>query len=414
MKRSIAVLVVILLAWGPLMAATWVGRLMGKVVDPEGNPLEGVAITVSSPDIEGFGDSDTTDKRGRFRVDFPRQSVAYKLVFEKEGLQTYHHWLDWKIAGTASETFTMNPVDALMEQAPQASQENSAIQAFNAGVAAYGARDLEKAGNLFAEALKYNPDLHQAWTAIAMVRQDQGQHQEAADAAENAIRLGSEDPVVFRTRWSAYRDLGDDAKAAEALAAFNDPVLRNDEAKKLHNQAIALKKAGDLEGAFADFRQSTVLDPTLKPAWFGMATSGLQLGHYAAAADAAEAILALDPGNEQAIRLRYNACLELEDYARLFDAMVGLYAVEPDIGEQGMVSIAYADYDAGNKELAVERFSKVLELIPDQPRAHYYLGLMKLETGASQEAKSHLERVLQLMPDTRESAVAAELLKTMN
>ena len=42
-----------------------------------------------------------------------------------------------------------------------------------------------------------------------------------------------------------------------------------------------------------------------------MPDAALKAGQYADAATAAEAILKNDPKNEQALRLRYNACLKL-------------------------------------------------------------------------------------------------------
>ena len=413
MKKLIAALFVLVLACSPLMAASWVGKLTGKVLDPDGNPVEGVTISVTSPNIPEFGDSDSSDKRGRFRLEFPRKGVAYDLVFEKEGFTTYRHRLNWNVEGAVSEEFTLEPGAALAGGPPPASLSNDAIQAYNDGVKAYTDGDWELAGTKFALAIEHDPKLHQAWTALAMTRQNQDRFQESAEAAETAIGLGSTDPLVFRTRWEAYRDLGDEEKAAEALASFQDATLRTEEAKKLHNQAIGLRDEGDMEGAFEAFREAASLDPALKPALLGVATAGVELGRMAEVADAAEALLAIDPGNEHGIRLRYNACLELGDDARLFDAMLGLVAVEPEAAKKGMLSVAFDSYDSGKMELAETRFDKLLELDPDQPLAHYYLGLVKMSIRTPAEAKPHLERVLQLLPDSRESAVAAELLKSM-
>ena len=413
MNKPVAALFVLILACSAVVAATWTGRLTGTVLDPEGNPLQGVTVTATCGDIKEYGDSATTDKRGRFRVEFPKKGFSYDLLFEKEGFGTYRHRLNWNIEGTASESFTLQPGDSLPSGPPPASLSNNAIQAFNDGVKAYEARDWEQAGEQFALSVEHDENLHQGWTALAMVRQNQERFQDSAAAAETAIRVGSTDPLVFRTRWEAYRDLGDDVKASEALESFQDATLRTEEAIKLHNQAIALRDAGDMEGAFGAFREATSLDPALKPAWLGAATAGVELGRTADVADAAEALLALEPGNEHGIRLRYNACLELGDDARLFDAMIGLLAVEPEAAKTGMLSVAFDSYDKEDMELAETRFEKLLEFDPDQPLAHYYLGLVKMNTGAVAEAKPHLERVLQLMPDTLEWSIAAELLKSM-
>ncbi len=87
----------------------------------------------------------------------------------------------------------------------------------------------------------------------------------------------------------------------------------------------------------------------------------------AEAAGAAESVLKTDPGNQQAIRLRYNACLALGDADRLFDALVGLTAVEPVVASKGLLKLAFDAYDANDTVRAKRRFLKVLEFEPNQP-----------------------------------------------
>lgn len=82
-----------------------------------------------------------------------------------------------------------------------------------------------------------------------------------------------------------------------------------------------------------------------------------------------------DPKNEAAIRVRYNACLSLGDKAR---------------------------------------FGKVLQVDPNYPQAYFYLGVINVGQGATAEAKSRIERFLQLAPKDPEADSAREMLKYLS
>ena len=127
----------------------------------------------------------------------------------------------------------------------------------------------------------------------------------------------------------------------------------------------------------------------------GLATAALKIGKPLEAATAAETILKTDPKNEKAIRIRYNACLALGDKARLADALVGLAAFEPVMA------------------LAKERIGKVLQVDPNYPQAYYYLAVINLNQDASAEAKSNLERFLQLAPNDPNANSARQMLKEL-
>ena len=391
------------------------GRLLGKVVDPEGKPIQGVVVTATSPQVLSFKEVRTTDKKGAFIVDFPSLDVTYHYRFEKAAYQSLEANQDWHRAGTQSFQWTMYPgtTEAVVGGAPPASSSEPAVLAYNGGVTAVKAKDYPTAEAKFKEAVGHDPKLLQAWVALSSLQVQMGHNQQAAEAAEKAIALGSQDEAVLTSRWQAYRNLKDDAKAAAALKDLEKVGRRTEEAKKFHNDAVALAKAGDNAGAFAKFQEALNVDPTLQASLLGLATAGSKIGRNAEAATAAEDVLKTDPRNERAIRLRYNACLSLGDKERLIDALVGLSAVEPAVATNGLLKLAFEAYDANDKVKTKERFLKVLEVDPNQPLAHYYLALNYLNEGDTGEARSHLERVLVLAPNGPEAKTAREMLKQL-
>ena len=413
-QRTLAWLLILVWIIPGLALAQPIGRLLGRVVDPEGKPIPGVVVTATSPQLPKFREVRTTDKKGGFTIDFREVDVTYQYRFEKDGYQTLQAQQEWHLEGTQRYQWTMHQgTTAAVGSLPPASTSEPAILAFNAGVAALKARDYATAEAKFKESAGHDPKLLQAWAALSAVQVQTGHNQEAAEAAEKAMALGSTDEAVLTARWQAYRNLKDEAKAAAALKDLEKVGRRAEEAKKIHNEAVALVKAGDNAGAFAKFQEALIVDPNLQVSLLGLATAGLKIGRHAEAATAAEAVLKADPKNEAALRLRYNACLGLEDPERLAASLVGLSSVEPAIARNGLLKLAFEAYDVNDTVRAKERFLKVLEVDPNQPLAHYYLAMVYVNEGASKEAISHLERFLALAPNTKEAETAREMLKQL-
>jgi Tfp pilus assembly protein PilF len=411
-QRTIVWLLIVILAVPGLVSARRKGRLVGRTVDPEGNPIAGVTVTATSPNIESFWEVETTDKKGVFKVDFEEVGVVYKYKFEKAGYQTLEAEQSWSLEGTKRHDFMMYPGEASMGAAgPPTSTSSAAIQAFNNGVAAFEAQDYATAAAKFEEAVGHDPELRQGWGALSVVLLEQGQHQEAAEAAERAIALGSTDVMVLRSRWEAYRNLGDEAKAAQAQAELEKTGRLAEEAKQVYNEGVQLLKAGDEEGAYANFQKAAELNPNLREAQLAVATTALKIDRHAEAAAAAKAILDENPQDEEALRIRYNAALSIGDDAMILDSLVGLAVIEPTIARDGLWKLALESYDGGDMDRAGERFRKVLEVDPNHPWANYLLGLVLMGEGDNETAISYLERFIQLAPDDPETPSAKDLVE---
>jgi Tfp pilus assembly protein PilF len=410
--RRIAWLLVFISAF-PALALARQGRLIGKVVDSEGRPIPGVTVTTTSAEIASFRPVATTDAKGLFTVDFPRINVVYLYQFEKAGYVPLRVEQKWTIEGTERHEFRMTPGPATSSAAPPASTSSKAITAFNEGVLAVKAKDPAKARSKFEEALSYDPQLRQAWAALSEIHLDQKRYKEAADAADKAVALGAREESVLRTRWEAYRSLGDKAKAAEAQQDLEKSGRLSEEAKRIHNEAVALSKAGDDAGAFEKFKEAVAMSPGFQPAQLGLATAALNIGKAAEAAAAAETVLKSDPQNEQAKRIRYNAALKMGDTAKAVESIEGLADVDPTTARDSLYKLATAAYDSDDAVNAKARFAKVLELDPDHARSHYFLGLILMREGAKAEAQQHLDRFLALAPNDANAGTAREALKYM-
>ena len=157
--RMIAwLLVVILMASGSAFAIRR-GRLVGKVIDQDGNPIEGVNVTATSEEVKGFNVVETTDKKGVFKVDFDVINVVYRYRFDKVGYQTLETEQKWQKEGTARHEFIMYPgASAMADGIAPASTSSPAVAAFHAGARAFEAKDYATATTSFEEAVGYDPE----------------------------------------------------------------------------------------------------------------------------------------------------------------------------------------------------------------------------------------------------------------
>ena len=413
--RTLAWLLVLLWVVPGLAFGERKGRLVGKVLDPDGKGIPGVTVIVTSPDVKGFKDAETTDKKGVFTVDFTTIDVKYHYRFDKAGFQSMETEQLWGVEGSGHFEWTMKPGESATVTepgaAPPASTSPEAITAYNAGVVAAKVKDNATAETKFKESVTHDPNLKQAWAQLATVQVELGHNKEAAEASEKAIALGYADEALFLARWKAYKNLKDDVKAAEALKDLDKFGRRTEEAKKFHNEGVALVKAGDNAGAFAKFQEALNVDPNLKPSLLGLATAGLKIGKNSEALDAAAAILKDDPKNEKAIRIRYNAALALGDKAKLSEALLTLAPIEPKVARVGLWNLATEAYGANDWKLAASGYTKVIELDPTYAPAYYWLGLIEVGNGAPAAAKVHLSKFVELAPNDPEAESVREMLR---
>jgi tetratricopeptide (TPR) repeat protein len=413
-KRTLIVLTVIAaLAGAGLCEAIGKTRLVGKVVDPDGNPVDGVAVRATSEELSGYEETDVTDRKGVFKLEFDEINIIYIIEFSKPGFVTLKTEQTWQRdqEGSVRKEFILSPgEDVSVDGVVPVTDSPEAATAYNEAVRAFEAKDYATAEAKMEEALGHDPDLRQGWVALSVMEYQQEDFQEAVAAAEKAMELGSTDEVVLRTRWDSYRQLGDEAMTAEAMADLERIGAAAEEAKRIYNEGVALAKAGDPEGAFQKFQESLGADPNLQPALIAVATTGLESGHYQEAFDAANTVLKDDPGNETAIKLRYNAALQIGDEGMIIGSLLGLAQVMPDVARQNLWHLAMAAYNANDMEAAKDRFNKVLLIEPNNAEAHYLLGLIYLGEDNKEKTTSHLEKFLALAPDSPDAASARDIL----
>ncbi|MCG8462631.1 MAG: tetratricopeptide repeat protein, partial [Holophagales bacterium] len=175
----------------------------------------------------------------------------------------------------------------------------SARRIYNEGGAAFQAGDQATALDKFRRAAELDPSLVDAHHAVATLELAAGDHEAAANAAEQALSLGSDKLETLRVLYSAYEALGridELTEIAPRLAAV-DPDFGG---AKLVEQAAELWNGGQAARAVALSRQALAIDPSIGKAYYFLGLDHLSGGRNAEAREALEKFLELTPDDPEA------------------------------------------------------------------------------------------------------------------
>jgi len=282
----------------PLPVAAQNGGLRGRVVDPSGDPLAGVQVTLSFLGGVNRTVSVDSDDRGNF-VRMGIRLGEYRMELSREGYGIHEETVRIRPgAPTRVGEITLNPLAPVVANPPSGSANIKAGQ----------------------DALR------------------EENHQAAVDAfrAEIADRPESTE---------AHRLLG-----------------------------IALRLLGETDEARSTLERAIGFDPENALAWGALADLEAGRGNWPATVSALEAAIRLEPD------------------ARDFRFRVG-----------------GALMNGGDLNRAAEVFGA----LPGDAGARYQLGMIALNRGRNEEAISHLERVLELAPDTEDASRARGILEAL-
>lgn len=389
------------------------GRLLGTVEDDAGKPLEGVQVTVTSPEFK-YEQKKTTDKKGKFSLLILDATRNYTIRLEKEGYQPFEGELKVRIGDTARVGYTLAPAVAPPPDVPaEAAGTGQAVTAYNEGVVAYNSGDVATAVAKFEEAAQLNPDLVAAHLTLSGVYLDRKQHAEAAAAAERVLALEPGNETALRTRYDAYNEGGQKEKAEAALQDLVAAAPGREAAVRVFNLGAAASREEDMETALARLNQAIELDPSLEQGYSALEGIYLSKKQYKEAAAIAERHLEANPASLEAMTVRAEAYRSLGDKEKAAEAQAAMEAAQGDMTAQDFYRQGVALYNANNVPQAKAAFERALAKDAAHPKSHYMLGLVFINTGDNAKAKEHLQKFLELAPEDNDAATAKEMLASL-
>lgn len=152
--------------------------------------------------------------------------------------------------------------------------------------------------------------------------------------------------------------------------------------------------------------------PEMAAAWFNVGICSFAVQDYAGAVEAFAEVLKIEPENTNAMLLAAQAHTQLREVPQAIALYEQYLEKVADDFETWHVLGQLYNFE-GNREKALEGFGKALELNPEYAESHLMKGFTLVDLQRTAEAVTHLEKYLELMPNSPMAARAKEGLATI-
>ena len=266
------------------------GQIKGKVVDAQGQPVDGAKILIENLEKGTKAIETKTNKRGEY-IQVGLSPGKYRVTATKDALTTSRETdvhldmltLDFKLeagAGGSGKPATKEEV------AKAKARADAMTKAFGEGVELSNQGKNDEAIAKFQEVIAVVPKCAECYANIGTVQAQAKKYDEAEAAYKKAIELKPDFSEAYNGLANIYNtekkfDLAAEASkkamdlsaAAAAGGAPGAPgAAPTGNASQVFNQGVILWNAGKIPEAKAQFEQAVKLDPTLADAhyWLGM------------------------------------------------------------------------------------------------------------------------------------------------
>ena len=203
---------------------------------------------------------------------------------------------------------------------------------------------------------------------------------------------------------------------AGARAAYEEVMASiKDEKQKLPLKAaiagtwLEEGKSAEARAAYEELLTTTE-DPATKMSYLQHIARGYYLENNIDASVATlEKALALTPDDITTLRLIIDI-LVATGREKQAEPYMGKLPAGEKVDPNALLNLGITAYNAGDMETAFHKFEAVLKDYPENPDAWYYLGLSQLGRGKTAEAKTALEKFLQLAPKHDKAEEAKQFL----
>jgi Tfp pilus assembly protein PilF len=277
--RSLAVgaLAVGLVVFAAAPAPAQTGQVKGKVVDAQGQPIEGATIVIEYVGALSRRHETKTNRRGEF-VQIGLQSGTYRVTASKDNMSQAFE-VRVRIGQMSEVNFVLTPggVAPLTKEEAEALKKKleSATKTFDEGVALSQAGKDDEAIAKFTEVIAQIQKCGECYVNIGAIHARNKRY----DEAETAFKKALEDNPGLADAYNGLANVYnaqrrfDEAAKMSAEAAKLAAASGGGSASSVYNQAVILWNAGKIPEAKAQFEAALKLDPNMADAhyWLGMA-----------------------------------------------------------------------------------------------------------------------------------------------
>ncbi|HEX3579778.1 MAG TPA: tetratricopeptide repeat protein [Thermoanaerobaculia bacterium] len=191
---------------------------------------------------------------------------------------------------------------------------------------------------------------------------------------------------------------GSVAAAAPATAKANPGVV-------LYNEGAALANDGKVSGAIAKFEEAVALKPDLTAGYEALAKKYLQIKNYDKAIDRANKALEIDTDNQDMFAVLADSYTAKGDKTKAAE-----YRKKLPADATAMFNEAARLINAGKDGEAEPLLKSAIAANDKFAQAYYELGMIYVRTQKNADAKTYLQKYLELEPAGKDAATAKEML----
>ncbi len=307
------------------IAHAQLGVMQGVIKDEQGNPIQGVTVTIEGEEIHRVYTL-KTDKNGKYlHAGVPIQGT-YRIVCKKEGFQSegiQHVKPGFSVNDTDRGTydftmkpgqsgkvgFELTPEERQKLEKQQAEQEQQKALAgevkklFSSGLAFYNTGQYEQAIGEFLKAAEKDEKQPAVWANLGLSYQKLKQFDKALDAYQKALALKPDDVNIYQNLGGVYADMGDLTKSQEmfqkavSLSSSTDPKTA---AVQYYNMGVTYINSGKNQEAIDALLKAVEADPNHADAHYQLGLTYLGVNNVEQAVAHLKKYLELDPTGKDA------------------------------------------------------------------------------------------------------------------
>ena len=414
-------------------AAAQRGALRGTLIDPDGNPVPAVQVSIVLADGGGRPITVETNDEGRFARAALRVGT-YRVTMERDGWEPLQAIVNISSGSQAFIEETFRPLPEGVLSVSEAQQAEIHLQEAQSG---FESGDWQTAVSGFLAFIQFQPNSAGAYFNLGASYERMDDYASAILAYEQAVDL---DPSLGHALLAVAGLQGRQQQWNEALATFDRvPELVESSAMMLYNYATYAANAQRIDLAVEFYEKAANADPQLAIAHFQAGLMKYQAGDPEGAADFLDRYLDLELTGPQA-----DAALQVLAAARPADAvayygkrleanpadsasrfrMGWVQHQSGDLEGAGETLLAYLEEDPEGEHVeealaslenavpasAVRYWQQQTDADPQNAEAFFRLGAVLYRTEDFAGAVAAFERHLELAPDSENADSAREQL----
>jgi len=282
----------VLLSLAGLGWAQYQGRIEGKVVDGNGNPLASVEVSIVSLKTGSQKFDLKSDREGRF-TQVGLSPGFYMVNLKKEGFASRSVEVKINIAETTALEAKLEPAGA---EALRMMSESDKL--FLQGNKLFAENNFTEAATSYAEAIKLNETQWAYHFNLGLAYKKLEKSEEARAAFAKALELN---PGSYSAEKELAESLAKAGKYEEAKVLYLKALeISAEEPDVFYNLGLCQVSTGESEAAIASFSKCIALKPDYAEAYYQLGTQYIGQNKIKEAVENLEKFLELAPGHEKA------------------------------------------------------------------------------------------------------------------